>query len=410
MDDRSNVLIFCFVARQPLEKRVYRLFFCVTDYTGNYIYKNGQLEFFNHPEGYVEKEADGYKYVYQYKDHLGNIRLSYKDADKDGTITTSEIVEEKNYYPFGLQHKGYNNTVLSEHPYGYNGKEENDELGLGTLDFGARNYNPDLGRWMNIDPLAARYDAYSPYSFTINNPIYFVDPDGKQIIIYYNYGGKEREYEYSYKEGRSTKGLPKFLANALTALDGLYEASNIDTTGDGENDTNVLDALIESDKELSIVDSKGKSSKFAKGRSQKGRNRQIGTIRFNPNEGVLFDDVNDSTSDVLQEQLNSNSLPETAKVNSPTSLLGHESLHAWNFLTREQTTTSDGSYSNSYRDRQSDKSTQNETPAFSNGEEKRATTLSKQINRNLGENPRNNYRGIGVPVQGVRSNKIKKDK
>ncbi|WP_161634426.1 DUF6443 domain-containing protein, partial [Aquimarina pacifica] len=60
-----------------------------TAYAGNYIYKNGELEFFNHPEGYTEPvvETDGtttgYRYTYQYKDHLGNIRLSYQDTNSN---------------------------------------------------------------------------------------------------------------------------------------------------------------------------------------------------------------------------------------------------------------------------------------------------------------------------------------
>ncbi len=123
-------------------------------------------------------------YVYQYKDHLGNIRLSYKDANKDGTITTSEIIEEKNYYPFGMLHSGYNFAVNGrKHNYGYNGKEEQSELGLEWLDFGARNYDASLGRWMNLDPLASKYYSYSPYNYTANNPISFIDPDGRELKI-----------------------------------------------------------------------------------------------------------------------------------------------------------------------------------------------------------------------------------
>ena len=87
--------------------------------------------------------------MYQYKDHLGNIRLSYSDANNDGAITNSEIIEESNYYPFGLEHNGYNNVVTSTNPASkllYNGKELQDELGLNMYDYGARNYDPSALR------------------------------------------------------------------------------------------------------------------------------------------------------------------------------------------------------------------------------------------------------------------------
>ena len=68
-----------------------------TDYAGNFIYENNVLQFFNQPEGYVEPTTDPAKpflYVYQYKDHLGNIRLSYKDISTTSTPNL-QIVEEK---------------------------------------------------------------------------------------------------------------------------------------------------------------------------------------------------------------------------------------------------------------------------------------------------------------------------
>ena len=52
--------------------------------------------------------------------------------------------------------------------FGYNGKELNEELGLNWYDFGARNYDASLGRWMNIDPLADKYRKYSPYNYVLN--------------------------------------------------------------------------------------------------------------------------------------------------------------------------------------------------------------------------------------------------
>jgi RHS repeat-associated protein len=313
-----------------------------TLYAGNYIYEgasgNETLKFFNHPEGYIDASGSGYEHVYQYKDHLGNVRLSYKEnsnfqeiafwedgfetatgwdnlgsstgwgspvsaydtslvrtgsysgrldpnqsnssstatlyntwqpinineptyftvsawvyledvtdnfaglwlfmntnnetgyatelsttstrtrgqwvqlkkavlvqpyIDKlnvridnryagkvwfddvkitKGNASRTEILEENNYYPFGLRHKGYNNVVNgTHHPYTYNGKEEQEELGLNWHDFGARNYDASLGRWMNVDPLAEKYPSISPYAYVANNPIFYVDPDGREI-------------------------------------------------------------------------------------------------------------------------------------------------------------------------------------------------------------------------------------
>ena len=87
-----------------------------------------------------------------------------------------EILEENNYYPFGLKHKGYNNVVNgADHKYGFGGKEEQDELGLEWMDFHARNYDPALGRWMNTDPLE---EFMSPYVYAGNDPIRFADPSG----------------------------------------------------------------------------------------------------------------------------------------------------------------------------------------------------------------------------------------
>ena len=62
--------------------------------------------------------------------------------------------------------------------YKYNGKELQDELGLNMYDYGARNYDPALGRWMNIDPLAEKSRRWSTYAYCYNNPLIFVDYDG----------------------------------------------------------------------------------------------------------------------------------------------------------------------------------------------------------------------------------------
>ncbi|WP_407556485.1 DUF6443 domain-containing protein [Winogradskyella sp. 4-2091] len=164
-----------------------------TQYAGGFIYeKNGnlseqpsQLKFFTHPEGYIEPNNSGtYNYVYQYKDHLGNIRLTYADSDGNGSIDAStEIISEKNYYPFGMTQSGYNNVVSANanfigEKFGFNGMEMQDELGLNSYDFGWRNYDAALGRWFGIDPLAEFMPRVSTYSYAFNNPILFIDVAG----------------------------------------------------------------------------------------------------------------------------------------------------------------------------------------------------------------------------------------
>ena len=72
--------------------------------------------------------------------------------------------------------------MLGSYKYKFGGKEQQTEFDINTYDFGARNYDPALGRWMNLDPLAEAMRRHSPYNYAFNNPVYFIDPDGMAPI------------------------------------------------------------------------------------------------------------------------------------------------------------------------------------------------------------------------------------
>ncbi len=104
--------------------------------------------------------------------------------------TPSQILEVNTYYPYGMLMQGSDMTFQSAirdewNGYKYNAQELQTELELGWLDYVARMLDPFLGRWFVPDPLAEKYYNISPYAYALNNPIKFIDPDGKSVDDFY---------------------------------------------------------------------------------------------------------------------------------------------------------------------------------------------------------------------------------
>lgn len=154
------------------------------DYIGNFEYVGGVLESVMHSEGRYRSATA--KHEYHFKDHLGNTRLVYSDANNDGRITVNtEILQESHYYPFGLEFRGH---YLQQSGYDYRYKF-NDIERLKDLDVGIdmafyRGMDPTTGRWMQVDPKAeAAGFGMSPYCAMGNNPVLYTDPNGDIIPI-----------------------------------------------------------------------------------------------------------------------------------------------------------------------------------------------------------------------------------
>ena len=125
-----------------------------------------------------------WRFEYFLADHLGNNRVLFSDLDGDGRIDPEgEVLQESHYYAFGLEMEGEWTQTAPEvaQRYKFNGIERNDDLGLDLAFY--RSYDPTIGRWMQIDPMAEKYPGMTPYNGMGNNPILYSDPMGDTLRL-----------------------------------------------------------------------------------------------------------------------------------------------------------------------------------------------------------------------------------
>lgn len=136
----------------------------------------------------------GYVYIYLSNENGTPVEVFFDDFKV--THQTSDIVQKDDYYPFGLTFNSY--TSGTENLYKYSGKEEQQEWAV--YDFGARMYDPAIGRFGSIDPLADLYVDLTPYNYVANNPMLLIDPDGMEIVNGAEEKRKKAQERYEQKQ------------------------------------------------------------------------------------------------------------------------------------------------------------------------------------------------------------------
>ena len=167
----------------------------VADASGNGFYYLGSLTYVKNSAGIQLEGAStasgrvlvaagsrvGTDIRYFLTDHLGSVRSI---VDQSGTVK-----ERNDYYPFGTRYSQSGGNMDPANRLKYNGKEDQTTGNLGYLDYGARMYDTELGRWFCVDPMAEAYYSSSSYNYCANNCIKNIDPDGALYSPYYDSQG-----------------------------------------------------------------------------------------------------------------------------------------------------------------------------------------------------------------------------
>ena len=150
-----------------------------TDYVGNFVFEGGEFKRYNFDDGYIfpywKPDTHTYCQGYNYyvKDHQGNIRMI---VNNNGTVS-----QVNHLTAYGASMGNSYNQVFNK--YKYNGKELDRMHGLDLYDYGARQYDPAIGSFTSMDPLAEKSYNVSPYVYCHANPVMRIDPDGMDDFL-----------------------------------------------------------------------------------------------------------------------------------------------------------------------------------------------------------------------------------
>ena len=226
-------------------------------------------------------KEEGYLYTYLSNEPSTSSSLVYFD---DFTVEQqSYIVQVDDYYPFGASFDQSAGRVL-ENKYLWSGKERQTDLGLNWDDFGARFYDPVLGRFHTQDRFADKYHPMTPYQYAANSPMNVIDINGDSLWIQINNNSKALYVDGSVYNANGTTYTGKGTRtdkNGNTKLTGFLKrtVSNLDHISGGNEGDKLVDEIQSSSKNVTIV--KGSS-----GNSYDSRTNEVAFDLSSQNGGL----------------------------------------------------------------------------------------------------------------------------
>jgi len=224
-----------------------------TEYISGIQYKNSttSVDFIQTEEGKAVNNSGVYDYNYYLGDNLGNTRVTF------GTKTgTAVLYQQDDYYPFGYEINRFTSSPKNE--YLYNKKELQEEFT--EYDYGARFYDPVIARWNTIDPLAEKGRRWSPYTYVMNNPIRFEDPDGMWFDDKNEKRAHKLEKKIDKQIGKLDKQIAKFTKQGKDVTD-----LNGRVTELGKSKTNISDMRSNTDIEFKYASANSKANPAGQG-------------------------------------------------------------------------------------------------------------------------------------------------
>lgn len=216
--------------------------------------------------GQVATEQPGYVIIYIDNQSVG------KEVWFDNLMVghyKGNVIEEDHYYPFGLTLSTSQTPNVTKNPLKFVTKELEKSFGLELYDFGARPYDPQLGRWLSIDPLTEQMRRHSPYNYAFDNPVRFIDPDGMSPTDFYNLSAEKVKH---IEDGKDEKKLVLTNSKKADKVDKAIDDGAVVNVPSNDAVDQMADAYDQSEstgKEYGfIVGKEGKTSATVKGASK----------------------------------------------------------------------------------------------------------------------------------------------